>query len=268
MIPELNEDVLRQIDLNADAGESFGRWQLGNDEALIPELTSISIACGWHAGDPVTMQRSARLARENGVALGAHPGLQDMLGFGRRIIDAKPAELAAYCAYQVGALQGLAACEDAVVEHVKPHGALYKMASLNPAIAEEIARAVMAIDGSLILVFLDGSAAEAAERTGARVAREAFVDIRYDDDGGLILEPAVSPKDPAAVARRAVDIAHGFITTVSGKRLPVSADTICLHGDSPNAVEVARAVRGSLEAEGVSVVPLREIVSAREAVAP
>ena len=198
------------IDLNADAGESFGRWSIGDDSALIPHLTSISIACGWHAGDPATMRMSARLANQHGVALGAHPGLPDLLGFGRRVMDANSSDLAEYCAYQFGALRALATCEGAVVEHVKPHGALYKMISQNPAVAEEIARTMLAIDKSLILVLMDGAAAEAAEHVGARVAREAFVDIAYDDDGALILEPAVKPKDPAHIAARAVDVARGL----------------------------------------------------------
>jgi UPF0271 protein len=232
----------------------------------MPYVTSVNIACGYHAGDPMTMRVSARLAAEHGVALGAHPGLPDLLGFGRRVmVGADPLELANYCAYQYGALRALAAIEGVPVDHVKPHGALYRMAVLDPAIAEEIAGAVTVIDPSVVLLLLAGPTADAAGRTGARVAREAFVDIHYDDDGNLILEVVKKAWDPELVAQRAVDVTNGTITTVSGKKIPVQADSICLHGDAPNAVAVAAAVRARLEAEGVTVAPLREVLRQRQA---
>lgn len=251
------------IDLNADAGESFGRWPLGDDAALAPYLTSISVACGFHAGDPSTMRRSARLAAASGVALGAHPGLPDLLGFGRRAMNVCAEEVADYCAYQVGALQAIAALEGAVVEHVKPHGALYAMCSHDPEVAFALARAVVQIDPQLMLLLQDGAAATAADSAGARVAREAFIDIEYDDEGDLIIEAVTGHRDPGDLALRALGIVEGVITTRSGRRLEVDADSICIHGDGPSAVAIARSVRARLEDAGVALNPLREIVPRR-----
>jgi UPF0271 protein len=179
------------------------------------------------------------------------------------MVGADPVELANYCAYQYGALRAIAAVEGVLVEHVKPHGALYRMAIADFTIAEAIARTVAAIDPSLVLLLLAGPTADAAERAGARVAREAFVDIHYDDDGNLILEVTKQAWDPQLVAQRALDVTNGTITTKGGKRIHVRADSICLHGDAPNAVEVAAAVRARLE--GVRVSPLRAVLGDREA---
>lgn len=251
------------IDLNADAGESFGRWSLGDDAALASHVTSISVACGFHAGDPSTMRQSARLAVGSGVALGAHPGLPDLLGFGRRAMDVRAEEVTDYCAYQVGALQAIAALEGAVVEHVKPHGALYAMCSRDPEVALALAHTIVQVDPQLILLVMDGAAASAAESAGVRVAREAFIDIEYDDEGRLILEAVTRHRDPGDLALRALGIVEGEITTHSGRRLEVDADSICIHGDGPSAVAIARSVRSQLEDAGVALNPLREIVPPR-----
>lgn len=251
------------IDLNADAGESYGRWKLGEDDQLFPYLTSVSVACGYHAGDPGTMREAARLARENGVALGAHPGFPDLLGFGRRKIEASTSDIVDYCLYQLGALQAIAAAEGTRVEHVKPHGALYALVSSSPDVAETIAEVVHGLDPALILVLLDGPAADAAARKGTLIAREAFVDIDYSDDGRLVIELVKKARDPESVAARAVDVVQGRLTTKSGRQLDVRADTICLHGDAPNAVDIARAVRDRLVDEGVTLAPLREVVESR-----
>ena len=248
------------IDFNADAGESFGRWRLGADAALIPHMSSVNVACGWHAGDPMTMRRSIRHAKENGVALGAHPGLPDLAGFGRRAMALSPEEAATTCLYQLGALRALASAEDVDVVHVKPHGALYGMTLRDPACTEAIASAVMAVDPALILVLLAGPTADQARQLGARVAREAFADLDYDDNGHIIIEPDPQAKDPGRCAQQAIDVLNGAVTSTSGKRIDVDADTICIHGDRPNAVEIAKAIRVRFAAEKVGVATMAEVI--------
>jgi 5-oxoprolinase (ATP-hydrolysing) subunit A len=250
------------VDFNADAGESFGRWNLGADAQLIPLMSSVNIACGWHAGDPMTMRRSIRYAKENGVALGAHPGLPDLTGFGRRVMAVSPEEAETACLYQLGALRTLAAAEGVPVRHVKPHGALYGMTLRDPAYTEEIIKGVLSVDPELIVVLLAGPAAERGLELGARVAREAFADLDYDDEGRIIIEPNPQAKDPDRCAQQAIDILHGAVTSTSGKRIDVDADTICIHGDRPNAVDVAFATRRRFEEEGVAVATMNEVISA------
>jgi UPF0271 protein len=249
------------LDINADAGESFGRWSLGNDEGLMNFVTSVSIAAGFHAGDPATMSYSVRTAKHRGVQLGVHPGLPDLLGFGRRAFAIEPEEAADYCVYQLGALMGFAAREGIAVEHVKLHGALYGMAAKDPKLAVAIADAVQKVDESLLLVLMDGPGAEAAEQTGIKVVREAFPDLDYEDDGTLIIERVKTLRDPDDVAERAIKIADGFIVTKGGRELPTKAQTICIHGDVGNAVDVARRVRERLEAVGITVAPMRALAS-------
>lgn len=251
------------VDFNADAGESFGRWRLGSDPELIPLMSSVNIACGWHAGDPMTMRRSVRLAKESGIALGAHPGLPDLPGFGRRAMALSPEEAATACLYQFGALQALAAAEAVRIEHVKPHGALYGMTLRDPASTEAITEAVRAVDPELIVVLLAGPTADHAIRMGARVAREAFADLDYDDEGHIIIEPDPPAKDPERCAQQAIDILNGTVTARSGKRLDIDADTICIHGDRPNAVDIATAIRRRFDAEGVRIAKMREVIAGR-----
>jgi UPF0271 protein len=248
------------VDFNADAGESFGRWRLGADGALIPHMSSVNVACGWHAGDPMTMRRSIRYAKENGVALGAHPGLPDLTGFGRRAMALSPDEAATACLYQLGALRALAAAEDVAVRHVKPHGALYGMTLRDPACTEAITRAIMSVDPTLIVVLLAGPTAEYGRKLGARVAREAFADLDYDDDGHIIIEPDPQAKDPRRCAQQAIDILNGAVTSTSGKRIDVDADTICIHGDRPNCVDIATEIRSRFAAEGVRVATMDEVI--------
>lgn len=250
----------RLVDFNADAGESFGRWKLGADEQLIPQMTSVNVACGWHAGDPATMLRSVRCAKRNGVALGAHPGLPDLTGFGRRAMALRPDEAAAATLYQLGALQAIAASEGVEVAHVKPHGALYGMTLRDPACTEAIVAAVRSVAPRLIMVLLAGHTAEHAAGLGARVAREGFADLDYDDDGHIIIEPDPQAKDPERCAQQAIDILGGRVTSVSGKQIDVDADTVCIHGDRPNAVDIAAAIRRRFEAEGVRVAPMAEVI--------
>lgn len=252
------------INLNADLGESFGAWRMGDDAALLQVIGSANIACGFHAGDPVVMRETVRLAVANGVSLGAHPAFPDLQGFGRRVMQLSPKELEATILYQVGALQAMAAAEGGRVGHVKPHGALNNMACADEAMATIVARAVKALDRELILLAPAHSALErAGEAAGLRVAREVFADRSYQADGQL------TPRSqPGAVLHGAQDcVQHvlrmleaGGIVTTDGQRLSTRIDSICVHGDGPGAVEAARAIRAALEAAGHRLVTLPERV--------
>lgn len=251
------------IDLNADAGESFGRWALGHDEELLPMVSSVNVACGWHAGDPATMRRSVRLAGSGGTALGAHPGLPDLAGFGRRSMALSPQEAADMCVYQYGALRAFAEGAGVAVEHVKAHGALYGLSLREPEVAAAIADAVTA--RGMITVLLAGPTADRAQARGARVAREAFADLEYNDDGTIIIEPDPAPKDPQACADKALGVLRGSVRSTSGKEIAVDADTICIHGDRPNAVDVAEAITRAFAEEGVRMAPMADVLAARGA---
>ena len=252
------------INLNADLGESFGAWRMGDDAALLQVIGSANIACGFHAGDPVVMRETVRLAVANGVSLGAHPAFPDLQGFGRRVMQLSPKELEATILYQVGALQAMAAAEGGRVSHVKPHGALNNMACADEAMATIVARAVKALDRELILLAPAHSALErAGEATGLRVAREVFADRSYQPDGQL------TPRSqPGAVLHGAQDcVQHvlrmldaGGIVTTDGQRLPTAIHSICVHGDGPGAVAAAQAIRRALEAAGHRLAGLPELV--------
>jgi UPF0271 protein len=246
----------RQIDLNADVGESFGPWPMGDDEQLIPLVSSVNIACGAHAGDPATIVRTVRLALASGVAIGAHPGYPDLAGFGRRDLDMTSDDLEASLIVQVGAVQAVARSQGATVGHVKPHGALYNRAVRDAGVAKTVAVAVASLDPALVLVGLAGSALLEAGRTaGLAVRAEGFADRAYEADGSLRdrrLDGAIL--DPAAAAGQAVSIArHRSVTTGDGRSVSIEADTICLHGDGPAAVPTAVAVRAALAAAGIDV---------------
>ena len=247
-------DARTSIDLNADVGESVGPWPMGDDERLIPLVTSVNIACGFHAGDPVTIARTVQLADDAGAAIGAHPGYPDLLGFGRRDMALSVAELEAAIVYQVGAVATFARAAGSEIRHVKAHGALYNRAAADRAVADTIARAVRRCSGSLVLVGLAGSAIlDAGRDAGLAVAAEAFPDRAYEPDGSLRsrrLAGAVLT-DSAEVAARAVAMARGSVVAVDGSTIPLAADTLCLHGDTPGAVEHAIAVRAALEAAGI-----------------
>lgn len=248
------------IDLNADSGESLGNWTLGDDNALLAQVSSASTACGFHAGDPTQMRRSVAVAKRLGLGLGAHPGYPDLLGFGRRELAAKPDEIADYCLYQVGALAAFAAAADIRLQHVKPHGALYVRVAGDPDSALAVAEAMRAVDPSLILVLPPSPGADAARTTGVPIALEAYVDLDYDEDGLIVLENPIRAKDPDDVADRAVQAARGRIP---GSSVHADISTICLHGDGPNALELAQAIRRRFDAEGIEVAPLRAVVEAR-----
>ena len=251
---------MAEIDLNCDMGESYGAWSMGQDAQVMPWITSANIACGFHAGDFSTMRDSVALARRHGVAIGAHVSLPDLQGFGRRELRVTPAEAHALTLYQIGALDAFARAAGTRVAHVKPHGALYNMAARDAALAEAIARAVQAFDAALILVGLAGSELpRAGAALGLRVAHEAFADRRYETDGGLVRrgEPGAVIEDVDAAAAQALRIATtGSADTRGGGTLALRADTICVHGDRPDAALFARRLRETLEAAGLRVAAL------------
>lgn len=245
----------RAIDLNADVGEGFGVWRLGDDEALLGIVTSANVACGFHAGDPSTMRRVCAAAAEAGVAVGAQVSYRDLAGFGRRFIDVEPGELADDVVYQLAALDGIARASGTRVSYVKPHGALYNAAVTHEAQARAVADAVAAYGGGLPLLGLPGSALlRAAESAGLRAVREGFADRGYTAAGTLVprREPGALVHDPATVAERAVRMAvDGEVVAFDGTRRRLDIDSVCVHGDTPGAVELARAVRTALEAAGL-----------------
>lgn len=249
-----------KIDINADMGESYGRWTLGNDAELMPFLSSANIACGYHAGDPHVMRSTVRLAKKYGVAIGAHVSFPDLMGFGRRRLLISPQELKDYVTYQVGALQAFATAEGGRVEHVKPHGMLYVMCSEDEAYATAMAETVKNLDGGLILLLTGELWAGAARRVGVPHVMEGYIDLDYDSEGQLILERAKKARDPEDVASRAVALAtEARIPVREGGWLPLSARSVCIHGDADNAPAIARAVRERLAKAGVEVTPLRAL---------
>ena len=250
---------MKRVDLNCDMGESFGAWQLGDDEELLRHVSSANIACGFHAGDPSVARRTLRAAAARGVAVGAHPGLPDLAGFGRRNMDVAPEAVYDFVAYQVGALLGLARTVRVPLAHVKAHGALYNMAVTNAALASAIARAVHDVDDDLIFFGLPGSALlTEAERIGLRTASEVFADRGYEPDGSLTPRgtPGAFVHDPEHAARRAVRmVLEHAVEARDGTTIDVRADTICVHGDGPNAAQIARLLRQRLEEAGVRILP-------------
>ena len=245
------------IDLNADVGEGFGAWAMGPDADLLALVTSVNVACGFHGGDPAVMDRTVAAAARAGVALGAHPGYFDLRGFGRRPMAVPPAEVETDVLYQVGALMAFARSHGARVVHVKPHGALYNMAAKDAALSAAIARGVRAFDPELTLVGLAGSELpNAGAAIGLRVAHEAFADRRYERDGSLTPRgeaDAVIDDVDAAVAQAVRIAANGTVRARDGSDITLRADTICIHGDSPGAAEMAKTIRERLQREGIDV---------------
>lgn len=250
------------MDLNCDMGEGFGAYQVGADEALMPLVSSANIACGFHAGDPRVLDRTVALAATHHVAVGAHPGYQDLRGFGRRPMQATPDEVEVDILYQLGAIEAFARAHRVVLVHVKPHGALYNQAAVDPYLACAITRAIARFNRDLIFVGLAGSnpMREAAEAEGIRFAAEAFADRVYNPDGTLQsrrVEGSVIT-DPEKAARQALSIAKDAVVfAYNGAKVPIHAETLCLHGDNPAAVENAWAVREALSGAAIEVAPLR-----------
>jgi len=245
------------IDLNADCGESFGRWSLGDDAGLLPLITSANLACGFHAGDPDILRASVALCRRHAVAIGAQPSLPDRQGFGRREMVVSPAEVHAMVLYQIGAVAAFCRAAGVPMRHVKPHGALYNMAARDPALAEAIAQAVRDFDARLILFGLaDSALTHAGERAGLDVAQEAFVDRRYCADGLLVprhVPGAIIHDRDAAIAQALSIVEHGQVDAIDGTRVALRAHTLCLHGDHDGAAEFATALRAEMTARGIAI---------------
>lgn len=245
------------IDLNADMGESFGPWPMGDDAALLGVISSANIACGLHAGDWDVMDATMRLAVQNGVGIGAHPGLPDLQGFGRREMSISPDSAARLVRYQLGAAQAMAAAAGGAVRHLKLHGALANMASRDEVLARACYEGALSVAPDLIVMVLAGTAQERAARAlNARLACEIFADRGYNDDATLIArgQPGAMIHDPDQAAPRIVEmVREGAIIAASGKRIPTRIDTICLHGDNPDAVNLARAVRAELDKADIAV---------------
>jgi UPF0271 protein len=254
----------KPINLNADIAEGWGAYDIGNDAALMDIIASANVACGFHGGDANTMHRIVMLAKEKGVSIGAHPGFNDLWGFGRRPIRMSEAELEYMVAYQIGALRAMAAYAGLPVTHLKAHGALANMAAVEPGYAMAIGRAINTVDASLIFVALSGSELEmAADRLGLRLAREGYCDRRYADDGMLASRGIAGAvlRDPQAAAEQAVRLAtEGEAVSISGKVLRIEVETLCVHGDEPTVVATGSGVRAALEAAGLRIAALPEMI--------
>lgn len=252
------------VDLNSDIGESFGSYVLGLDEEVIKHVTSVNIACGWHAGDPLIMENTVKEAVKNNVAIGAHPGYPDLLGFGRRNMDISPKEARAYMIYQLGALSGFASANGIKIQHMKLHGAFYNTASIKPDLAEEVINGILDVDKEIILLALSGTyIAKRAQEKGLRVAQEVFADRAYNSDLTLVnrkLPGAVIHDQDLAIQRIKMMVLEGKVKTIDGKTIDIVADSICVHGDNPQAVNFVKYIRESLISEGIEVKALKEFI--------
>ena len=248
---------MKRIDLNCDMGESYGAWQMGADAEVMPHISSANIACGFHGGDPATIRKTVRLAVDHGVAIGAHPSLPDIQGFGRRVMKISPQEMYDLVVYQAGAVEAFARAAGSRLHHIKCHGALYNMAAVDEALSDAMARAVKDLGSEVFLYCLSGSKSlERAKKQNVKTLGEVFADRGYSDDGtlaprdrpgGMIEDAAQSVKQALAM------IEEGYVMSLSGKRVPVSADTLCLHGDQPGATAFARALRKTFSEKGISI---------------
>ncbi len=259
--------LVSTIDLNSDVGESFGNYKLGMDEDVIPLISSANIACGYHAGDPAVMRQTVTLARTHGVALGAHPGYPDLVGFGRRNMGLTLEEIKDLVAVQIGALQAVAALQGARLQHVKPHGALYTMAVKNPGIWDAVAEVLAGLDDRLILFVLAGGdrheLESIAQRRGIRIAFEFFADRAYNPDGSLVsrkLAGAVIHDNDVVAAKVLKFVKEGRVNAIDGSDIALKAETICVHGDNPKALALVKKIRETLNAAGVAVKPPAEFL--------
>ncbi|ADL12033.1 LamB/YcsF family protein [Acetohalobium arabaticum] len=254
-----------KVDLNSDIGESFGNYKLGFDEEIVPHITSANIACGWHAGDPTVMAHTVDIAIQNNTAIGAHPGLPDLMGFGRRRMEVSPQEVKSYVKYQLGALTAFAEAKGNKIQHVKPHGGLYNMAAEDRDLARAIAKGIYEVDKDIILVGLANSELiHMGKEVGVRVANEVFADRAYNPDGTLVSrkrEGAVIHDPDLAFSRIAKMVLDGKVEAINGEEIEITADTICVHGDNPEAVEFVSKINTKLKAEGIEVAPISQIVA-------
>ncbi|KDE50388.1 5-oxoprolinase subunit PxpA [Geobacillus sp. CAMR5420] len=252
------------VDLNCDMGESFGAYKMGRDEEILDYVTSANIACGFHAGDPSTMRKTVRLALEKNVGIGAHPGFQDLVGFGRRNIDITPQEAYEIVVYQIGALYAFVKSEGGKLQHVKPHGALYNIAAKNAAIAQAIAEAVYKVDPELILLGLaGGELVKAGKKIGLKTASEVFSDRTYQEDGSLTSRREANAliKDHDVACQQVIRmVKEGKVTSLQGKDVSIQADTICIHGDGEHALDFAKYIRKALKEANITVTKLGDFL--------
>lgn len=255
---------MKTIDINCDMGESFGVYKITTDDAVMNFISSANIACGFHAGDPMVMRKTVKLALENGVGVGAHPGFPDLMGFGRREMKLSLDEIENSVIYQVGALMGMVRSEGGTLQHVKPHGMLYNMAVKDNKIAEAIARGIAKVDSNLILVALASSEfAEAGKKVGLKVANEVFADRGYNADGSLVARgtPGAFIKDPKIAAQRVVKmVKEGKVEAIDGTVISFQADTVCLHGDNPEVVTFVQTISQVLDSEGIKLTPMGQTI--------
>ncbi|MFT4218987.1 MAG: 5-oxoprolinase subunit PxpA [Microbacterium sp.] len=245
------------VELNCDMGEGYGRWKFAPDEELMPYISTANIACGFHAGDPRIMRDTVRNAVRLGLQIGAHVALPDIIGFGRRRIAITPEEMRDNTVYQIGAIKAFVESEGGTLAHVKPHGVMYVMAQDDPALGEAVVQAVADVDKSMLLYALNDKNAPIATSYGVTLVPEGFVDLHYDREGNLLIERVKQAWDPHLVADRAIRLVReGVVAANDGADVSVNGQTICLHGDAPNSVEVLRTVRARLEEDGIRVAPL------------
>ena len=253
-----------RVDLKSDLGESFGRYTLGMDDKIIPLITSANVACGYHASDPVVMEKTVSMAREAGIRVGAHPGFPDLMGFGRRNMAVSPAEAKAYVMYQLGALEGFCRAKGVKLQHVKPHGALYNMAAKDYELSRAICEAIYEFDKNLIVLALSGGElARVAKDMGLRTALEVFADRAYEEDGTLVnrrKDGAMITDEDEAIARVVRMVKEKKVTAITGKDIPIQADSVCVHGDGAKALAFVERIRKALAEEGVEICSLDEIV--------
>ena len=253
-----------RVDLNCDLGESFGRYTLGMDDKVIPLITSANVACGYHASDPVVMEKTIAMAKEAGICVGAHPGFPDLMGFGRRNMHITPAEARAYTLYQLGALDAFFRANGMKMQHVKPHGAFYNMAAKDYDLAKGICEAIKSFDDSLVVMALcGGELIRAAEDMGLRAASEVFADRAYEEDGSLVnrrKDGAMITDEDEAIARVIRMVKEKKVTAITGKDIPIKADSVCVHGDGAKALAFVEKIRKELTKENVQICPLNEIL--------
>jgi 5-oxoprolinase (ATP-hydrolysing) subunit A len=258
-VPDNRPSMPDRVDLNADMGESYGRWTLGDDAALMPHLTSANIACGFHGGDPHVMRQTVALAIEHGVGIGAHVSFPDLIGFGRRRMAMTADEVADYIVYQAGAVRAFAEAAGGRLQHVKPHGALYTTIVDSAELAEAAARAVASLGADVILL-MPPAVAGAAAKAGVPFVPEGYVDLDYDGEGKIVIERAKKTRDPEEMGERAVRLIRDRrVRTTDGGELELHVQSICVHGDAPNAPDIARAIRAALESSGVELASLADL---------
>lgn len=253
-----------KVDLNSDLGESFGCYKIGMDEEVLKHITSANIACGFHAGDPIQMDKTVKLAMKNNVQIGAHPGFMDVIGFGRREMKISKDEVKAYVKYQLGALNSFVISNGAKIQHVKAHGALYNMAAKDYEISLSIAQAVYEVDKNIILLGLaNSSIIDAGKAVGLRVANEVFADRAYNSDGTLVsrsLEGSIIYDPNIAIKRVIKMVKENKVEDINGKDIDIKADSICVHGDNPKAIEFVKRIRSELIKEGINICCISEVI--------